>query len=482
MLFTEPAFLFLFLPLLLAVYVATPRRLRNLVLLGASLYFYAAGEPRYVVVMLGSILLNYAAGLAIGAVRRERARSVVLAAGVTANLLLLGAFKYAGFAVANLNVLLDAVGAARLPVPDVALPIGISFFTFQAMSYIVDVYRRETPPQRNLLRLALYVALFPQLIAGPILRYAAVASQLVHRRITARGFAEGIRRFIVGLGKKMILANGVAGTVDTIFATPAAQLAPAVAWLGIVCYALQIYFDFSGYSDMAIGLGRMFGFTFPENFRHPYVARSIGEFWRRWHITLSSWFRDYLYIPLGGNRVSRPRVFANLLLVFLLCGLWHGASWAFVVWGLFHGAFLGLERFGLAAWLQQAGRPVQHAYVLLVVLVAWVFFRAEDLGYAVAYLSAMLGAAGEGPALGVTALVDRRLLLVMAAGVVGSAPVLPWAVHAWTRRVEAASAHGALWPAVAGRATGALLLGVVLLMSVMLSAAGTYSPFIYFRF
>jgi len=384
--------------------------------------------------------------------------------------------------VANVNVLLSSLGTHTLHVPQVALPIGISFSTFQAISYIVDVYRRTTSPQRSLPRLALYVAPFPQLIAGPIVRYGSVAAQLVHRRMTTRGFAEGVRRFVLGLGKKMIVAIGVAGTADAIFAIPGDRLTAPVAWLGIVCDALQIYFDFSGYSDMAIGLRRMFGFTFPENFRYPYVARSVTEFWRRWHITLSSWFRDYLYIPLGGNRASRARVLANLLLVFLLCGLWHGASWAFVVWGLFHGGFLVIERLGLAAVLERGGRAVQHTYVLLVVLVAWVFFRAETLAHALRYLAAMSGATATGPAFDVLAFVDRRLLLVLAIGVMGSASVLPWVVRRWSARAVRRAESGVMWHWVTGRYVGAAMLAAVFLVSVMLSAAGTYSPFIYFRF
>lgn len=482
MLFTEPVFLFLFLPLLLATYALAPRDWRNGLLLAASLYFYASGEPRYVVVMLASIVLNYVVGLAIGRAATRRSARTSITMGVTVNLLLLGVFKYTGFVVDNVNVLLSSFGRRTLDVPQVALPIGISFFTFQAISYIVDVYRGTTSPQRNLPRLALYIALFPQLIAGPIVRYSSVASQLMHRHMTTRDFAYGVRRFVMGLGKKMIVANGVAGTADAIFAISGDRLTAPLAWLGIVCYALQIYFDFSGYSDMAVGLGRMFGFTFPENFRYPYVARSITDFWRRWHITLSSWFRDYLYIPLGGNRAGRARVLANLLVVFLLCGLWHGASWAFVVWGLFHGGFLVAERLGLGAVLERGGRAVQHVYVMVVVLVAWVFFRAVTLTHAIRYLAAMGGADATGPTFEVAAFVDRRLVLVMAIGIIGSTPVLPWAVRRWSAWAVPRAETGAVWHWVAGRYVGAALLAVVFFVSVTLSAAGTYSPFIYFRF
>jgi len=351
MLFSEPVFVFLFLPLLLLGYALTPRAAQNTLLLLASLLFYAWGEGFFVLVMLGSIAFNYLVGLLLEAGRgRRRLRPLALLLGVAGNLALLIVFKYAGFLVTNLNLLLAGLKLPALPVPALHLPIGISFFTFQAMSYVIDVYRDRIPVQKHPLRIALYIALFPQLIAGPIVRYQHIARQLTRRVVTRPGLAEGIRRFILGLGKKMLLANVLAVPVDKIFAIPAHQLTTSVAWLGVVCYALQIYFDFSGYSDMAIGLGRMFGFRFLENFRYPYLARTITDFWRRWHISLSSWFRDYVYIPLGGNRRGPLRTYRNLVIVFLLCGLWHGASWTFVAWGLFHGLFLAIERLGGWAW------------------------------------------------------------------------------------------------------------------------------------
>ena len=288
-------------------------------------------------------------------------------------------FKYADFLVGNLNALLGPLRLAPLSLPGIALPIGISFFTFQALSYVIDVYRREVPVQRNPFDLGLYIALFPQLIAGPIVRYHDVARQLVERVVTRQGFAYGVERFVVGLGKKVLIANTLAVQADLIFAIPADQLTAPVAWFGLVCYTLQIYFDFSGYSDMAIGLGYMFGFRFLENFSHPYVAQSITEFWRRWHISLSTWFRDYLYVPLGGNRGSALRTYRNLVLVFFLCGLWHGASWSFVVWGLLHGFLLVIERMGLGRLMARWPRALRHAWTLFFVMIAWVFFRADSL-------------------------------------------------------------------------------------------------------
>ncbi len=307
------------------------------------------------------------------------------------NLVLLGFFKYAGFLVDNLNQVLPVLGLAPMDIGRVHLPIGISFFTFQALSYIIDLYRNETAVQRSLLNFALYKALFPQLIAGPIVRYRDVAREIEQRTVSLDDFASGVQRFIIGLGKKVLIANVMGRAADTIFATPAETLPATLAWIGAIAFMLQIYFDFSGYSDMAIGLGRMFGFHFLENFNYPYIARSIREFWRRWHISLSAWFRDYLYhIPLGGNRhgaAHRRQPAAR----HLLCGLWHGASWTFLIWGVYHGFFLVLERVPAVRWLlDRLPAPLQHAYVLLVVLVGWVFFRADTFAHALAYLQAMV--------------------------------------------------------------------------------------------
>jgi alginate O-acetyltransferase complex protein AlgI len=474
--FSSPIFLFLFLPVTLAVYFALPRRWRNPWLLGASLVFYGWGEPKFVAVMLASIVANFLLALWIDRFPDPRRRRLLLAAAVLANIGLLATFKYADFVVENLNSVLAELHAQPLRLPQIALPIGISFFTFHALSYVIDVYRRKVPVQRNPFNIGLYIALFSQLIAGPIIRYHDVAQQLEERSVTRADFAYGVERFIVGLGKKVLIANSLAGPADLIFSIPGAQLTLPVAWLGLACYTLQIYFDFSGYSDMAIGLGRMFGFHFLENFNYPYIAQSMTEFWRRWHISLSNWFRDYLYIPLGGNRVAPGRVYLNLLIVFFLCGLWHGASWTFVFWGLFHGSFLVSERMGLARRMAAWRAPLRHAYLVLVVMVSWVFFRSATLSDAGRFLAAMMGMS---PASGLehplALYADAQTLLALTIGAIGSTPVMP-ALKRWLERFHAP-------PIEIGTSSIRLAaMASILLASAMLLAAGTYNPFIYFRF
>jgi alginate O-acetyltransferase complex protein AlgI len=367
-----------------------------------------------------------------------------------------------------------------LALPPVLLPIGISFFTFHAISYVVDVHRRDASAQKRPVEAALYLLLFPQLIAGPIIRYREIASQLTRRFVATSDFAEGIRRFIIGFAKKMLIANTVAGPADQIFAMPGAQLTAGHAWLAVICYTLQIYFDFSGYSDMAIGLGRMFGFRFPENFRYPYVASSVQDFWRRWHMSLSAWFRDYVYVPLGGNRTGTSRLYVNLVTVFFLCGLWHGASWNFVIWGLFHGAFLVIERLGLARRVQSIWSPLRHAYLLIVVMIGWVFFRAETLPGALGMLTAMTGLGHAEPTVyDVTWYLTPEVVVAMVTGIVAATPIAPTLGRIlWTDGDAEASVRFAWLPSAAVTAG----LFVLLFASVMLSAARTYNPFIYFRF
>ena len=480
MLFSSPIFLFLFLPALLALYIICPRFARNALLLTASLLFYAWGELALVVVMLMSIGMNHAFGLWVERFRTRPLGRYILAVAIAANLAVLVYFKYASFLIDTLNIALATLAIPLVRWPDVVMPIGISFYTFQALSYVVDVYRGEVAAERNPIRVALYISLFPQLIAGPIVRYVDVAAQIRDRRMTLDGFAAGVQRFVIGLGKKMLIANSAASVADAIFDIPDAQLGTAVAWLGIVCYTLQIYFDFSGYSDMAIGLGLMFGFRFLENFNYPYISRSLTEFWRRWHISLSTWFRDYLYIPLGGNRCTPRRIYANLLIVFLLCGLWHGASWSFIVWGLYHGTFLILERRGLSRILLPLPAIVRHAYLLCVVMVGWVLFRADHLAHALVFLKAMAGLGASNHEYHVGLFLDRGLWLVLIAGSLGSLPWLPalsarfdtWRERRW-------------W---GGAVEGSLGLCRVSLVALVLFAAssamlaGTYNPFIYFRF
>jgi len=389
MVFSSPIFLFLFLPLALLFTLVFRRKYQNIILLAASLVFYAWGGPYYALILLFSILLNYFTGRLVDKHKTTGKGRLYLGIGIALNLSVLVLFKYANFLVDNINILLSGVGLSPIKIIGISLPIGISFFTFQAISYIVDIYRNEARVQKNIANIGLYISLFPQLIAGPIVRYHDIAEQLVSRRLHIRKFASGVERFIIGLAKKVLIANTVAAAADEIFAMSPDSLTFPLAWLGIICYTFQIYFDFAGYSDMAIGLGRMFGFEILENFNFPYISKSIREFWRRWHISLSNWFRDYLYIPLGGNRVSSSKVYLNLFLVFVLTGFWHGASWSFIVWGLIHGVFMILERIGFEKFLTKIWTPFRHLYVLLVVIVAWVFFRVENIGEAFRYTETM---------------------------------------------------------------------------------------------
>ena len=478
MLFTEPTFLFLFLPVLLAVYLAPQGRTwRNWLLLAASVVFYTRGAGAFTALILVSIAFNYVAALAVDRWRQTAAGQWVLGAAVAANLAVLVAFKYADFAVSNANLAFSILGTRALALPHLLLPIGISFFTFHAISYVVDVYRRDAAAQKRPVEAALYLLVFPQLIAGPIVRYRQIASQLTDRVISVDDFAYGVRRFVVGLGKKMLIANAMAIPADHIFSMPGTELTAAHAWIGVSCYTLQIYFDFSGYSDMAIGLGRMFGFHFPENFNYPYIASSVQDFWRRWHMSLSAWFRDYVYIPLGGNRTSTGRLYVNLVLVFFLCGLWHGANWTFVVWGLFHGAFLVIERIGLARWLDRVPRPLRHVYTIVVVMIGWVFFRAETMSAAFSMLGAMVGIEGTVPTpFLATWYLTPQVMVALGCGVLFSAPVSP-AFNNWRSRT-----FTPWWSAAAIDAAGVAALLIVLVGAIAQSAAGTYNPFIYFRF
>ena len=476
MVFASPLFLYLFLPATIVAYFALPSRLRNGVLLVASLAFYAWGEVRYVPLIVGSIAFNWWMGIAIAAADAPARRKRRLAAAVGGNLAALAVFKYANFAVANVDAIAPVLGMTPLAATAIPLPLGVSFFTFHAISYVVDVYKRTAAVQRGLREFALYILLFPQLIAGPIIRYRDIAAQLVSREANASEFAYGVRRFVLGLGKKLLVANTLGATADAIFALPTDRLTAPVAWLGLACYTLQIYFDFSGYSDMAIGLMRMFGFRILENFNYPYVAQSVREFWRRWHISLSNWFRDYVYVPLGGNRAGPRRAYANLIVVFLLCGLWHGASWPFVLWGAWHGLFLIAERGGLARALARH-RILAHAYTLAAVMGGWVLFRCDTLGRAAGYYRALAGLSPADPAwhpLG--EFVNGLVVATLAAGIIFSMPLAP-RIAAWRERAM----RSARLQALALGGDGAWVGTVFVAASAML-AAGTYNPFIYFRF
>ena len=475
MVFASPLFLFLFLPATIAAYFALPHRCRNAVLIVASLAFYTWGEARYVPLVLCSVAFNWWMGMRIADADDPSQRKRRLAVAVAGNLAALAVFKYANFAVANVDAIAPIFGVAPVTLATIPLPLGISFFTFHAISYVVDVYKRTASAQRSVRDFALYILLFPQLIAGPIIRYRDIAAQIVARDANVSEFAYGVRRFILGLGKKLLIANTLGATADSVFGLPGSELNAGVAWLGLACYTLQIYFDFSGYSDMAIGLMRMFGFRILENFNYPYIARSIREFWRRWHISLSNWFRDYLYVPLGGNRHGAKRAYANLVIVFLLCGLWHGASWPFVLWGAWHGVFLVAERAGLERPLARR-RFIGHAYTLAAVMGGWVLFRCDTLVHAAAYYAALLGFSGADPAQHPLAQYANGLLI--ATLVAGTLFAMPLATRfgAWRDRAMQSSVA-----AIAITADGAWVVWVFVASAAMM-AAGTYNPFIYFRF
>jgi len=472
MLFTEPAFLFCFLPILIGLYFVLPRRWRNALLLAASLFFYAKGGGRFTYLLAASVVFNYSMAIWIHRLERSRVAHTLLALTVGANLVVLGVFKYAAFLVEIVNNVRAGLHLTALTVPHLVLPIGISFFTFHAISYVVDVYRGDADAQKSPVEAALYLFLFPQLIAGPIIRYREIAAQLSRRLVTNDAFAAGAFRFTIGLAKKVLIANNVAIAADAIFGMPVEQLTAAHAWIGAVCYTLQIYFDFSGYSDMAIGLGAMFGFKFPENFNYPYIAASVQEFWRRWHMSLSRWFRDYLYVPLGGNRISTGRTYVNLVAVFFLCGLWHGANWTFVIWGLYHGTFLVLERLLPALTRERTSIPARvlgHAYVLLTVIVGWVFFRADSFTHALGFLRAMAGAGIGAPTpFAPEWYLNSQATMAIALGIVGSTPK----IAEWARTLDGR-------PVTIGRPAVVALLLVVCTMFI---AARSYNPFIYFRF
>ncbi|HWZ91734.1 MAG TPA: MBOAT family protein [Polyangiaceae bacterium] len=477
MVFSSTIFLFLFLPLVLVLHFLAPQRLRNGVLLLASMIYYAWGEATFLCVVLISIFGNYVFGSTLQRLGSDRARKCVLGLAVVSNIGLLLWFKYANFAVDSYDALLALFHArqGQLQLKPVALPLGVSFFTFHALSYVIDVYRRHAVAQKNPGLLLLYILFFPQLIAGPIVRYHEIAEQLSHRTVTLAGFSRGIERFVIGLGKKMLIANVAGEIADGIFGLAPRELTLGLSWLGVGSYAIQIYFDFSGYSDMAIGLARLFGFQFPENFDYPYSSQSVTEFWRRWHLTLSRWFRDYLYVPLGGNRLGTSRTYLNLVIVFALCGLWHGASWNFVIWGLLHGAFLVLERKGLLRILERAWSPVRHLYCLTIVLIGWVFFRSPNLSAAGAFLQAMAGhGSGTGLAYRPLNYLDHARLLALAAGVVGATPLFAWLGRRLPRR-------DSFQLALADCGKLATLLAIAVASAMRLSS-GTYNPFIYFRF
>ncbi len=481
MVFTSTVFLFLFLPVTLVVYFAAARAHRNFILLVASLIFYFWGEAGFVTLMVASAAVNYVFGLLLEQRKQSQSGRFLLALVVIINLAPLLFFKYTVLLVTTLREVTGFAGFAEMTSSGIHLPIGISFFTFQAISYVVDVYRGTARAQKNPLDLALYIALFPQLIAGPIVRYNEIAAQISERTTRVEDVRAGVERFIIGLGKKVLIANVMGAVADDIFATPTAELAPAAALLGVVAYALQIYFDFSGYSDMAIGLGRIFGFRFAENFNYPYSARSVTEFWRRWHISLSRWFRDYLYIPLGGNRHGHWRTGFNLLTVFVLCGLWHGAAWVFLAWGLFHGLFLVVERVGLGLLLNKLPSPAQRGYTIVVVLMGWVFFRSPDIAHAFGYFGALVSFDSSNI---FDAILLSRLTpefwITLGVAIVFSFPVWP-SVARWRDR-RRSDAQGTGSNSIAIESIMVVALSAITVFSAAAILSSGYNPFLYFRF
>lgn len=461
MVFSSLLFLFIFLPVFLICYFMIPKPWRNFILFLGSLMFYAWGEPIYVSIMLFSTVLDYTCGRIIDRFRDHKVLPKVgLGISLVGNLGLLSYFKYADFFITNIN---NSFGS-QFALLNLALPIGISFYTFQTMSYTIDLYRGKIDVQKNIISFGAYVTMFPQLIAGPIVTYASVGKELDNRHITLDSFGEGTIRFIEGLGKKVLLANNIGPLWDQISQTSVGELSIISGWLGALAFGLQLYFDFSGYSDMAIGLGKMLGFTFPENFNYPYISRSVTEFWRRWHITLGSWFRDYVYIPLGGNRVSTARFYSNIFVVWFLTGFWHGAGWNFIIWGLLFGILMIIERAFLLKWLEKRSRFISHVYLIFVVLVSWVLFAQNSLGEAVSYLKVMFGLTGS-PVVNTStlyALTNFFVLLIL--GVLFATPLM--------KNIKEKLPEWVLY----------LFYIVVLVLSTGYLVDATFNPFLYFRF
>ena len=466
MVFSSSVFLIVFLPITLLAYFIVPARFikaRNSVLLAASLVFYGWGEPKYILIMIFSIVFNYVCGLAAG---KNRSKAVLILC-VVGNLALLGYFKYTDFVLETVNRLAEA----GLALPGIALPIGISFYTFQTMSYVIDVYRGKVEAQRDIITFGTYVTLFPQLIAGPIVRYSDVAVMLVGRKTNLEQIAEGVRRFIIGFGKKVLLANQI--YVVWMELSAMENLSVSAAWLGAVAFTFQIYFDFSGYSDMAIGLGKIFGFDYLENFNYPYISRSITEFWRRWHMSLSSWFKEYVYIPLGGNRKGLSRQLINISIVWILTGLWHGASWNFVMWGVYYGIILIIEKLGLLKVLEKCPAVVGHIYSLILIVIGWVIFAVDDMGKVAAYLGMMLGSSQIFIDDAFIYFFESRIWLLIAC-LIGSTPLPKIVCSIIAEKLEDREV-------LLGAIETVLFMGIFALSMAFL-VSGSYNPFLYFRF
>ncbi|MDR2548593.1 MAG: MBOAT family protein [Desulfobulbus sp.] len=468
MIFSSFSFLFFFLPVVLCGYIITPKPVRNCFLFAVSLIFYAWGEPGFVFIMLASIVINYVTGVAVERLKEKGSpvTRTLLAAGIIANLLVLGHYKYTTFLLRSLLEFQESFGVAlTFAVPQIPLPIGISFFIFQGISYIVDIYRGQVIAQKNFISLGMYIALFPQLMAGPIVRYQTIEKEITSRNTTLESVVLGLRFFSFGMAKKVIIANGMGAIADAIFALPPGSASLPLAWMGIFAYTFQIYFDFSGYSDMAIGLGLLFGFHFPQNFNYPYIAGSMTDFWRRWHMSLSTWFRDYLYIPLGGNQYGVLKTYRNLFIVFCATGIWHGANWTFLVWGIWHGLFLIAERL-FPAISSRMPALARHCYVLLAVILGWVFFRSESIEGAISYMGAMFDLTRVVPEALFFELTNARTGFFFGLGCVFSTPVFIWFRNRFARSF------------IFENIFSLCLFGI----SIVFLLNSTYNPFLYFRF
>ncbi len=464
MLFSSIPFLYYFLPCVLILYFAAPKQLKNTVLLITSLVFYAWDRPKFALLMIAAIVSGYVFGLLIERFRDKPLGKVFLVLSVGSSIAMLGFFKYTDFFISSFN----SVSGLSVPLTGIALPIGISFYTFQILSYTVDVYRGDVAAQRNPISLAAYVSMFPQLIAGPIVRYSDIEKQLVSRTHSFEGAAQGIRRFVLGLGKKILIANALGELCDVFRASDDKSV--MFYWLYAVAFTLHIYFDFSGYSDMAIGMGKVFGFDFLENFDYPYISGSVTEFWRRWHMSLGSWFRDYVYIPLGGNRVSKIKWFRNIFVVWLLTGFWHGAAWNFIVWGLYFAVLLVLEKLWLKKYLDRS-KVLRHIYVMFLVIISFVIFNAADMGEAMRYIAAMFGA-GDVPAVSAELFYYlRSYAVVIAIAVIGSTPFSKKIISKISEKHE--KLFNIVEPIV--------LIGLMVVMTAYL-VDGSFNPFLYFRF
>lgn len=471
MIFSSLIFLFSFLPIVFILYYIANSKLKNYVLLLASLFFYAWGEPKYIFLMIGSIAVNYIFGIKVSS-NDKKEKKLWLTLSIIINIGILIIFKYTNFFIDNFNNLFKT----NLDIPHIALPLGISFFTFQTMSYVIDVYRNDGKVQKNIFDLGLYISLFPQLVAGPIVRYQTVDDQISNREHSIAKFAVGIDRFIIGLGKKVIFSNQLGLIADGVFASQITNLSILEAWLGIICYTLQIYFDFSGYSDMAIGLGKMFGFNFLENFNYPYISESVSEFWRRWHISLGSWFRDYVYIPLGGNRVTAIKQYRNLFIVWSLTGIWHGANWTFMTWGLYYGILIAIEKAFLEKLLYKLPRVFRHVYLLLLVMIGWVFFRSENIAQATEFIKVLISV-NNNPLYNNAFLIyiDNSVYIILLS-IIFATPIVPKLKEILTSKNKKLVESNIVY------CFHSTYLMLLMFAVVVILINSTYNPFLYFRF